>query len=231
MAYRARGLGWKAYSGPLAVGDRDHRDLRHEKGSNRRAGSLVTKIKVGRAASEQQVNIYWHYWSVNTGMAVNKYQHPHLIESLPQETVRLNYIRAFVRYFYLGFWLTSKAFSLAMPVLPLIRELGLEEGLLDGESLKNLATHRALVEAWCKVVIGDRGAGQQVTEVNVIGILVASAALFGGLPTRRLWSSLLGALARPIETDGNIICLICSSLGGISAGLPTQSLNVSFGVA
>lgn len=91
------------------------------------------------------------------------------------------------------------------PYLPLVHELGLEDGLLDGDALANYALHRALVDVWQEQWCRWWSVSATPSKAELAGALLMSAALFGGLPVRAHWQSLLTLLSKPVMTNGQFI--------------------------
>lgn len=88
--------------------------------------------------------------------------------------------------------------------LPLVQDLGLDDGLLDGEVLASLALHRAIVKVWTERVVALLSSKCKKPH-EVAAATVASAALFGGLEHDGFRKALVSALTKPCLDSGGFV--------------------------
>lgn len=119
----------------------------------------------------------------------------------------LHKARVFLRYFDRGFRSYCSQHGLRPPRLPLIRELGADEGVLRADTFELLRQWRNCAGALLGTVqerILTTTASPPSPEL-VSTLLVCSAAVFGGLAQRRHWEALNEKLAYPIQRTGDLI--------------------------
>ena len=124
------------------------------------------------------------------------------LERVTASTARAATVIAMLRYLDRGFKRYCRQHNYKKIRLPLIQDLGLEDGLLDGYSLEASMLHREMVTIWMERIPNLLAANATPSVPEVIGTVITSAALFGGLATARQWKLLINRLESPVETDG-----------------------------
>ena len=88
--------------------------------------------------------------------------------------------------------------------LPLVQDLGLDDGLLDSDALASLTLHQAVANVWSERI--PKLLATKIAEPHQLaGAIVVSAALFGGLAPQRFAKSLIGALSEPCQDAGGLV--------------------------
>jgi hypothetical protein len=124
------------------------------------------------------------------------------LERVTASTARAATVIAMLRYLDRGFKRYCRQHNYKKIRLPLVQDLGLEDGLLDGYSLEASMLHREMVRIWMERIPNLLTANATPSVPEVIGTVITSAALFGGLATARQWKLLINRLESPVETDG-----------------------------
>ena len=110
-----------------------------------------------------------------------------------------------LRYFQQGFRQYCRQHRLKSVRIPLVEELGLEDGLLDGDVLNAATRHQAIVDCWIARTTRMIDSKATPTGREIVETIGMSAALFGGLALPWQWEHLIEALARPIQTARQFI--------------------------
>lgn len=124
------------------------------------------------------------------------------LESLNRSSGRPKTIQLLLAHLNLGFRDYAKRHNLKRLRLPIVGKFGLEDGILDGQSIARSRIHRDMVDGWKEYVLTLLPTLEKLPAQDLVALIVTSAALFGGLAQEAHWHSLVGGLTRPNVTNG-----------------------------
>lgn len=115
------------------------------------------------------------------------------IEQVTLKNPRAIVVRILLQYLHAGFRRYCRHHKAKAPRIPLLADFGLEDGLLDGDTLDDYRRYVRLVDIWVERFRKFDQAGGDEPSEEIASILVMSAILFGGLPERQHWKEVLVA--------------------------------------
>lgn len=124
------------------------------------------------------------------------------LDGLAPETTRTAKIPAILVHLNTGFRAYCRHHDYKMLRLPLVRELGIDEGLLDGDALRDRRIHREMIGKWCKRALSILASPKDMEPDEIAGLVLTSATLFGGLARPTDWKALLEALSSLPQVTG-----------------------------
>lgn len=127
------------------------------------------------------------------------------LEEINASTAGTATLVVILRYFQQGFKRYCRQHGLKSIRIPLVEELGLEDGLLDGDVLDAATRHQAIVDRWIQRTTKIISTNAPPSGHEIVETIGMSAALFGGLALPWKWEQLMEALARPIQTARQFI--------------------------
>lgn len=127
------------------------------------------------------------------------------LEKVSATTARGATLIAMLRYLQRGFTAYCRYHGYPLLRIPLVQDFGLGDGLLDGQAIEASLLHQSLVTGWMQRVPALWVPDAKPACSEVIGAIVTSAALFGGLATAKKMKLLVEQLGTPIKTDGRYL--------------------------
>lgn len=121
------------------------------------------------------------------------------IEALTAKTARATTVRLVLVHLQRGFRSYCRAHDLPIIRLPLITELAIDDGLLDGNVFADYQTYRALVDAWSGSAQALLSSTETPSVTQICGLLIMSSALFGGLARQDHWLALVERIRHPLH--------------------------------
>lgn len=121
------------------------------------------------------------------------------LSGITKKTSRAVTVRAILQFLHNGFRSYCRHYKLKMPRIPFIANLGLEDGLLDGNSLEDFTIHRQLTTRWIDRYKELFAPGCEISSQEICGLITTSAALFGGLHGDEFWKQLIKSLEVPLK--------------------------------
>jgi integrase len=139
-----------------------------------------------------------------------------ILEFLNQVTLknpRAIVVRVLLQHLHAGFSRYCRHHKIKSPRIPLLADLGLEDGLLDGDTLEDYRRYLQLVEIWMQRFAEWDALGEKVPTRETASLIVMSAILFGGLPEREHWKALLTAKETSWLAEGDCFWFEYSFVG------------------
>lgn len=127
------------------------------------------------------------------------------LEKIAPTTARSATVVTMLRYLHHGFNAWCRNHGHRKISVPMINEFSLDSGVLDGNSLSDVASHREWVGTWQKEVTRILGDGYRPNDAEVVVLLMSSAALIGGLATPGQWQQFAEKLFDRLETSGGYV--------------------------
>lgn len=127
------------------------------------------------------------------------------VDQVTLKNSRAIVVRVLLQHLHAGFKRYCRQHSMKAPRIPLLADLGLEEGLLDGDTLDDYRRYTQLVQIWVRRFGEWQTAGDKVPVQETVSLIVMSAILFGGLPEREHWKALLTAKETSWLTEGDCL--------------------------
>jgi integrase len=124
------------------------------------------------------------------------------LEGLNRSSGRPKTIQVLLAHLNLGFRHYTKRHNLKRLRLPIVGSFGLEDGILDDQSISRARVHRDMVQGWKDYVLTVLPNLEKLPAQDLAALIVTSAALFGGLAQEAHWNSLVAGLTEPIVTNG-----------------------------